>query len=1209
MTTLIKIKNFAQPYKDREVQEVETLDLEKVRKDYEKENNCKALVTIDTKVVSDNYKWKPTDKMLIISPLVAGGGNGGKNILGIIAMVALTAVAMGVGGMVAAHGFWGAAVSTWSTWSYVLAGTIMMLGGQLISNAFASKMDDTSNETTYSWSGIQTAEGQGGYVAITYGTIRSGGQTLQKYSLTFDNKQYLYWLICAGEGPLNIYDVKLNDNSISYYEDITADIREGTNTQSVIPNLNDTYTNKSLSYEVKQDTWRTESTLGNSVQGFVVDIQFPSGLYHTSYKGNEEKTWVTIQIQYRLAGGNWVDWKTETIKDCIYSALYKQYRIDYIAAGNYEIRMRVTNREYDVEHVRTSNRVYWTGIETVVYDDFQHPNKALIGIKAKATSQISGSPTLKFMKSRPSVYVWNPYTSSYETKASDNPAWAAYDMLHGCRHLQHPTTGVWEYNVRGVPKEMLMYDRFLEWANDCDSKKLKINIEIAKVGDVMSVINENIANIGRGMIVKFGTKFGPIWDHAQLPVQMFGMGNIISGSFEETFLSLSDRADAVEVTFTNAEKEYERDTVTVYSDSYDDNDSLMNTTSVTMDGVTNREQAFRQAKYQLYCNKYLRIGCSFEADIDAINCMVGDVILVNHDVPQWSYSGRIESVNATNREIVIPCLETPTEGNYVLQYRSLNDTIVTLSILSWTKSGDYIKVVADSDFSTENPPEKDDIFAFGISTIVSKPFTVINITQTQAFRRKITGLEYNENVFNENYVIPTPNYSTAKNTYPQNVTNLNGKQTQFVNASGTAVGQLSISWQCTGYYTGFDVYLSEDGTNWTWRYNTSSLQASLEVSAYTDYYVKVITSNIMASSSGVVIGPIAAGTDSIPPDVTELDVEKLSSGTRRYHWTFEYPVPNDIKGFRIKHLQGNNINWDLGTEVAEGIITSQPYEAKTLRDGTHTVMIKAVDNAGNESENLAYVVLDLGETLKENVLQEFDLSNNSWEAVTTNGYVNPHTGYLESSSNNNMWTTGKSPMWVSASSPMWGSASYKSLTISASIKTNCGGRLGVDFYGDNLLTLQYRVLQIGTFWKGNEDSAFWQTPDTSFWSTNWGMWFTFSAKANVEAGTTIEFKGTSDSSTNKTIIKKLIPYVDVPDRTEHFEDLVIPINGMELDIKTPNYYTVAVRIDSISGTNELLQPQLVSRQPCYIKILNSSGESVAATCDITWQGYEKEVEV
>ena len=38
------------------------------------------------------------------------------------------------------------------------------------------------------------------------------------------------------------------------------------------------------------------------------------------------------------------------------------------------------------------------------------------------------------------------------------------------------------------------------------------------------------------MVIPFGTKYGCIWDCAKQPVQMFGMGNICAGTFQEDFL-------------------------------------------------------------------------------------------------------------------------------------------------------------------------------------------------------------------------------------------------------------------------------------------------------------------------------------------------------------------------------------------------------------------------------------------------------------------------------------------------------------------------------------------------------------------------------------------------------------------------------------------------------------------------------------------------
>jgi hypothetical protein len=50
--------------------------------------------------------------------------------------------------------------------------------------------------------------------------------------------------------------------------------------------------------------------------------------------------------------------------------------------------------------------------------------------------------------------------------------------------------------------------------------------------------------------MRLGTRYTPIVDKAiSNPVQMFGMGNIVKGSFKESWLAKQDRAKTIEVVF------------------------------------------------------------------------------------------------------------------------------------------------------------------------------------------------------------------------------------------------------------------------------------------------------------------------------------------------------------------------------------------------------------------------------------------------------------------------------------------------------------------------------------------------------------------------------------------------------------------------------------------------------------------------------------
>lgn len=66
-------------------------------------------------------------------------------------------------------------------------------------------------------------------------------------------------------------------------------------------------------------------------------------------------------------------------------------------------------------------------------------------------------------------------------------------------------------------------------------------------------------------------------------------------------MQTSDRANLVEITYTDAASDYSRQTVCIYSDTYDQEEEEK-AAQITYDGITSYEQAYREGVYQLYCN-------------------------------------------------------------------------------------------------------------------------------------------------------------------------------------------------------------------------------------------------------------------------------------------------------------------------------------------------------------------------------------------------------------------------------------------------------------------------------------------------------------------------------------------------------------------------------------------------------------------------------
>src|SRR6185436_8401427 len=87
----------------------------------------------------------------------------------------------------------------------------------------------------------------------------------------------------------------------------------------------------------------------------------------------------------------------------------------------------------------------------------------------------------------------------------------------------------------------------------------------------------------------------------------------------------------------------------------------------------------------------------------------------------------------------------------------------------------------------------------------------------------------------------------------------------------------------------------------------------------------------------------------------------------------------DVIGYRLKYQPGTSRSWGDAIPLHNGVITNSPYDMLVVPSGPVTIMVKAVDSSttanpeGNESQNAAYIVTDLGDPIVANVVETFDL--------------------------------------------------------------------------------------------------------------------------------------------------------------------------------------------------------------------------------------------
>lgn len=919
-------------------------------------------------------------------------------------------------------------------WRSVIAMAVGMIGNAIISKLTAPKVDRSNSEqsNTYGWGGTETVTGQGYPLAVTYGRMKSAGLLLSRHVISDGEKQYLNLLYCAGEGELSkIEDIRINANPISNYKDVQVDIRKGTNDQTVIPNFNDNFADQSLNYELTE-SWNTQQVQGDACDAIELTVGFPNGLYYSNDSGGADRTSVTLKAEIRKVGDEswqalplanqkgmaghikrrdaWNFIKSDNsvtntsdyagrIEEATNNAFYRVFRFDNLEKARYEIRMRCSSK--DGKSLRHVNKVYWVQLTQIIYDDFVHPGKALIGIKALATSQLSGTdPKVTWIQERSEVYVFNPYTNKYEAQPADNPAWAAYDLIHICRKIGG------EYIVFGQPHMRLDYNAFKAWADKCKTNGFTFNYIYDTAMRLWDALKYPEA-VGRGKVIPVGTRFTCVSDYQSTPVQLFTVANIKHGSFTEEFQGVEARANSVEISFLNKDKDYERDVIPVYGDTYDESDTLTNPAQVELMGCTSLEQAYKHGKHFLRCNKYEIRTVTIEAFTDAIACTVGDIILIQHDIPEWGEGGRVVAVSGQTITLDKEVSVQPWKNYQLLIRSNSTDIVSTFNVVNVSGLNVIVK--------ESIPVQPDAVYAFGEVSKSAKPFRVLAITKTLSeMTRKIQCMEYYPELYvSDDGTVPSIDYTNHGASDIQAV----GLVSDVYGANGIMYSRIGVTWQLPrdGKVSNVVVnYRNVKSDTWTYigNYPASTNATTIsDVLLGATYEVRVQAINELGQLTTGVTKSIAIPKMQAPEDVQNLHV--LS----RYNQTADKSVYYDLQVLFEPPANPANFDvaevWYMLTAKSGKPITDQEWQyagsstsqviIKALGPGeTYRIKAVSVDRFGNRAETAQMVdVIVKPMDAVPDMPSDFGINFSRNATASWNEVLNADVDYYELRTDNN----------------------------------------------------------------------------------------------------------------------------------------------------------------------------------------------------------------
>lgn len=238
--------------------------------------------------------------------------------------------------------------------------------------------------------------------------------------------------------------------------------------------------------------------------------------------------------------------------------------------------------------------------------------------------------------------------------------------------------------------------------------------------------------------------------------------------------------------------------------------------------------------------------------------------------------------------------------------------------------------------------EPSDVISISYKDVLCQaPFRITEIKETENFEYTITARQYNDTIYNDDLgaQITLYNYSTITPTLgvPSKPSNVVASSEYYLDANGTSHTLAKVTWNAPVAAVGisYSVYVQRNDGDWTFCVKTpmTSYEMAANVGDKVRFSVRSVSTD--ASSLPVYSDTITVADDDAPPTAVrglmlERDGEQLCI-------IWDANDEPDLRGYSV-------------TVNGQTIFTKKTEMFVPLVNGTNTVSICAVDNAGNVSE-------------------------------------------------------------------------------------------------------------------------------------------------------------------------------------------------------------------------------------------------------------------
>ena len=591
--------------------------------------------------------------------------------------------------------------------------------------------DGQAPSPTYNLAAQGNSARLGQAIPVQYGRhISYPDYAAQPYVEYSGNEQYLFQLFVIGQGEYEIEQIRISDTPIASFSEITTEIIAPGGSLTLFPAevvTSDEVSGQEAVYTVALGPF-VAANAGTVTNKLGIDVVMPRGLYIANDDGSLGGRGISWTVEAQaidddgVATGSWVllDSQVYTVATTTPQRLSFTYSV---TPGRYQVRLTRTSVKDTAPSV--GNDFVWAGLRSYLRSDRDYGDVTLLAVRAKASNNLSSQTSRRFnVISTRKLPTWNGSTWSAPT-ATRSIAWAIADVLRADYGASVPDNRI---DLAGL----LALDAV--WAARGDTFDVRVD-STQTVWETLSTA----ARAGRASVFSQGGVVRCVRDQLQtLPTAMFSMRNIVRGSLSLDYAMASDQtADAVDVSYFDEATWSERIVRCALPGS-----SELTVEPVQLVGVTSRDQAWREGMFIAGVNRFRRRTVTFSTEMEGLIVSLGDLIAVQHDMPQWGQFSEITSWDAgSNTATLAQDLDWSADGVKYIALRARDGSVLGPFVA--TRSGADNVVTLDTEPAetpyTGNAAERTHV-AFGVGTALYIRALVLSVRPLTATRAEIVAV-------------------------------------------------------------------------------------------------------------------------------------------------------------------------------------------------------------------------------------------------------------------------------------------------------------------------------------------------------------------------------------------------------------------------------------------------------------------------------------